>query len=252
MSLNVDYDCDYTNIKKTQMQTQLAIDLFTEIIGVCPIKAAELAANGFSTIQQLREKPTSLNKTQRIGLQYYEQLLQRIPRQEITQYSILIEACCACTSSDLRFDIVGSYRRGAITSDVIDVIITSSIPDHYYNLIDLLITKKIILVTLSREQLKCIAISQLSTTHIPRCIDFVFTPVKEYPFAILYFTGSTKFNTFFHSVANEQGYSMNEHAITNTITGKQINDTIFETEQDIFHFVGLNYIDPIKREEYIY
>ena len=40
-----------------------------------------------------------------------------------------------------------------------------------------------------------------------------YTP-EEFPFAILYFTGSKTFNTIMRARALELGYSMNEHGFT--------------------------------------
>jgi len=223
------------------------IDLFTNIYGIGSVKAKEIVDKGFTTIQQLRDNlpKANLNEKQQIGLQYYEPLLERIPRNEITQYSKIIEKY----APHIQFEIVGSYRRGVATSGDIDIIITSSYPDDFTALIDLLVEKELIIEILARGQSKCLAISQLSASHIPRRIDFLFTSIKEYPFAILYFTGSKDFNTFFRSYANEQGYSLNEHTITSTITGKFV-DYPFETERDIFDFIGLDYIEPIKREHF--
>jgi DNA polymerase/3'-5' exonuclease PolX len=58
---------------------------FCKIWGVGPSKALELYKKGFLSISQLRESgKDELNNQQQIGLVYYEDLLQKIPREEVT------------------------------------------------------------------------------------------------------------------------------------------------------------------------
>ena len=48
---------------------------------------------------------------------------------------------------------------------------------------------------------------------VARRVDFLYTSIEEFPFAILYFTGSKIFNTVMRQVAVEKGYTMNEHGL---------------------------------------
>ena len=102
------------------------INIIGEIYGVGPKKAKELIDAGITSIEQLRGKPELLNDIQRVGLKYYEDILQRIPRAEIDDYKHVFSKEF---STDSHFEIVGSYRRGALDSGDIDVIITSTDPN---------------------------------------------------------------------------------------------------------------------------
>ena len=67
---------------------------FLDISGVGPKKAAELVSLGFHSIEQLRQAPNLtevLNEKQLIGLKYYEDILDRIPQQEIDQHQELLQ-----------------------------------------------------------------------------------------------------------------------------------------------------------------
>lgn len=233
----------------------LPYEIFTNIYGVGSVKAKELVSKGFTTIQQLRENLSTaeLNEKQRIGLQYYEPLLEKIPRNEITQYYSVIQSIITNKKLKIQFEIVGSYRRGAQMSGDIDVIITSynhnDVNDFYY-IIDTLTQHQMIIEILAKGPSKCLAISKLSSSHLPRRIDFLFTSVEEYPFAVLYFTGSKEFNTFFRGFANEKGYSLNEHMMILTKTGEKVKQ-IFRKEEDIFDFIGLSYVEPTQRDHQI-
>ena len=77
-------------IAKLEQYAANPVSIFSEIYGVGPKKAAELVAQGFKTIADLRkavkQTPNVLNATQKVGLQYYEDILERIPRREIDEY----------------------------------------------------------------------------------------------------------------------------------------------------------------------
>ena len=117
------------------------VNILTDVYGIGPKKAEELVKAGIKTIADLRARQDELlNDIQRVGLQYYEDILQRIPRQEIEEYKAHISEI---VKSDT-FEIVGSYRRGAQHSGDIDIIITGQTGLAYKELIDELIKKKII------------------------------------------------------------------------------------------------------------
>ena len=80
-----------------------------------------------------------------------------------------------------------------------------------------------------------------------RRIDIMITKPAEYPFAILYFTGSKEFNTKMRQHALDLGYSMNEYSLTSTEDGTNIDENQFKVEKDIFKFLHLEYVDPSKR-----
>ena len=79
-----------------------------------------------------------------------------------------------------------------------------------------------------------------------RHLDIVETTKEDYPFAILYFTGSDLFNVKMRKNALDQGYSINEYAMTVKKTGERV-DEIFNCEEDIFRFLNMEYKLPNER-----
>ena len=73
----------------------------------------------------------------------------------------------------------------------------------------------------------------------------MYTKPEEYPFAILYFTGSGDFNQRMRNEMNEKGFTMNEYCVKDNLTKKKI-DHIFHTEKDIFDHFGFQYVIPEK------
>jgi DNA polymerase/3'-5' exonuclease PolX len=104
-----------------------ALDAFQKIYGVGPAKATELVTAGYTTIKQLRgdlkKNPKLLNDKQKIGLKYYEDLLERIPREEMEAHKDILQEMLPKEMAAYETEIVGSYRRGAVSSGDIDVLI---------------------------------------------------------------------------------------------------------------------------------
>lgn len=239
-------------LKILEREKNNPVNILADIYGVGPKKAKDLVDNGITNIAQLRENQQLLNDVQKVGLQYYEDVLKRIPRSEIEDYESIFESeFKKVATSDSRFEIVGSYRRGAQNSGDIDVIITSDSPRVFINFVDELIKKKIILAVLSRGPTKCLVMAKIPSSEAVRRVDFLYTGLEEFPFAILYFTGSKNFNTVMRHIALEKGYTMNEHGI-NKMDGKKKGDKVdhvFKDEKDIFDFLGLMYKKPTERTD---
>jgi NAD-dependent DNA ligase len=233
------------------------INILGDIYGVGPKKAQELVNAGIKTIDELRVRQNELlNDIQKVGLRYYEQILERIPRPEIEEFekifkSIFLEL--AKGSPDAKFEIVGSYRRGQKTSGDIDVIITGQTGAIYKAFVNELLKTGIILEILSRGQSKTLVIAKLpgGKERVVRRVDFLYAPPDEFAFAILYFTGSKIFNTVMRQYGLNKGYTFNEHGIyklENKKKGAKVEGE-FRTEKDIFDFLGLEFKTPIERRD---
>lgn len=63
----------------------LTLDLFGEVWGIGPVAAGKLYQKGLRTIEDLRKKQDEvLTDMQKIGLKYYEDFKEKIPRDEVT------------------------------------------------------------------------------------------------------------------------------------------------------------------------
>ena len=225
------------------------INILTDVYGIGPKKAEELVTKGITNITQLRKNPELLNDIQQIGLKYYEDVLKRIPREEIEQYKTILTQII---KSPAQFEIVGSYRRGKETSGDIDIIITSPLQSIFVKIIDELIKQRIIVEVLSRGQTKCLVIAKIKQSTVYRRVDFLYTSQEEYPFAILYFTGSKIFNTVMRHQAQQMGLTMNEHGLYTLRNDGQKGTKvphIFTNEMDIFNYLNLEYKEPIERQD---
>jgi NAD-dependent DNA ligase len=233
------------------------VNILCEIYGVGPKKSQELVLAGIKTIDELRERQNELlNDVQKVGLKYYEQIQERIPRLEIEKFKkifidIFITDTNTNTNTNTKFEIVGSYRRGQQTSGDIDVIITGKTSGVYKKFVNDLLKTGIILEVLSCGESKTLVIAKLPGKNIARRIDFLYAPPNEFAFAILYFTGSKIFNTIMRQYSLDKGYTFNEHGIyklENKKKGAKVNKE-FNTEKDIFDFLGLQFKTPLERQD---
>lgn len=226
-----------------------AMDVFADIYGIGEKKAEELVDAGILTIEELeRRQADVLNAKQRLGLKYYKDILQRIPRAEIQEYEAVFKDAFPAVA-DSKFEIVGSYRRGLATSGDIDAIITSSDPDVFRVFIDELVKRGIIVEILSRGNAKCLVIAKLPKAEYVRRVDFLYTSPEEYPFSVLYFTGSKEFNTTMRERALSMNYTLNEHGLSvmeNKKKGDRVSQ-VFPDEKSIFDFLGMEFKQPMER-----
>ena len=225
------------------------VNILTEVYGIGPKKAKDLVDKGITTIETLRERQNEvLNDVQKVGLKYFEDILERIPRSEIDDYNNLFgNTFKKVAETGSQYEIVGSYRRGAKTSGDIDVIITSTNENVFKKFIDALIQEKTIVEVLSRGKSKCLVITKIENSKHARRVDFLYTSPEEYPFSVLYFTGSKAFNTVMRGHALKMGYTLNEHRIARTsAVGSPIKMNI-QNEKDIFDFLKLEYKVPSER-----
>ena len=233
-----------------------ALDALQNIYGVGPAKATELVKAGIVSISQLRDEvksnPKLLNDKQKIGLKYYEELLERIPRTEMEEHRDILQTLLPDEMSEYDTEIVGSFRREATNSGDIDVLIrvpfnadTKTAKANLELYVKMLEGFGYIEEILALGEHKCMAISRMYNGKARR-LDLLMTPDEEYAYSILYFTGSDRFNVAFRQYAIDKGYTLNEHTLTPIKAGVQ-TPPYMKTEKDIFKFLGLRYIDPSKR-----
>ena len=233
-----------------------ALDALQKIYGVGPAKATDLVKSGIVSIQQLRDEvknnPKLLNDKQKIGLKYYEDLLERIPRAEMEEHRDILHTLLPDEMSEYDTEIVGSFRREAENSGDSDVLIRvpfnvdeKTAKANLALYVQMLQGFGYIEEILALGEHKCMAISRMYNGK-PRRLDLLMTPDEEYAYAILYFTGSDLFNVAFRTYCENKGYKLNEHTLTPIRAGVP-TVPYMKTEKDIFKFLGLRYIDPSKR-----
>ena len=236
----------YENVKNFKDPKKI----FENIHAVGPKKAKELVTSGFTTIDSLRNHPdvkSILNDKQLIGLKFYDDILARIPRGEIIEHEIILKKVLAQIDKNAELTIAGSFRRGKEDSGDIDVLLKSKNKSTYKKFIEKLTEMKYLYhehLALGPKKYNGLAI--INGCLLYRRIDIMYTTPEEYPFAILYFTGSMEFNAKMRGIVLERGLSMNEYSLKDNET-KKIVEQKFYKEKDIFDYLNMEWVEPVDR-----
>jgi DNA polymerase/3'-5' exonuclease PolX len=69
-------------LKFLEIENNNPVNILAEVYGIGPKKAKDLVDQGITSIVKLRENQQLLNDIQKVGLQYYEDILKRIGNQQ--------------------------------------------------------------------------------------------------------------------------------------------------------------------------
>ena len=244
----------YKNALKNKKSN--SIKIFQKIWGIGPKLAQDLINKKIYTIKDLKnavsKKNIILTTQQSIGLKYYKDLNEKIPRNEITQCTQLLKKIFE--NNNIELHNAGSYRMGKETSGDIDIIITlndDSIKiNEFQNIFyETLVKNKIIVDTLLKGNEKNIFIVKfpINNKEKYRQMDVAFINKKYLPFYLLYFGSSRIYSKKIRAITSKMGYKLNEKGLFDKKTGKRIN---FEPkiEKDIFDFLKIEYVKPEDRK----
>jgi DNA polymerase/3'-5' exonuclease PolX len=231
-------------------KTVKAYEIFSKILGVGPSTIDEFIKAGIFDLQGLRKAVANgtieLNNMQKIGLMYYNDLNERIPRQEVTSLCDVLYKMLNRLMPGIFFEISGSYRRGAQTSGDIDILLT-----HEVYAADLLIDfaniikndpSLVAVISMGRQRL-----TFLYKNPKVRQIDLLWIEPRQFPYASLYFCGNGNFNEYMRGLAKKKGYRLNQMGLFK-ITNKGQKLMKVKTEKEIFDILGMQYIEPKGRE----
>ncbi|KAM0742939.1 hypothetical protein ACQRIT_003116 [Beauveria bassiana] len=103
-----------------------ALRLFLGVHGVGPALAAQWAAWGMRTLEDVVRKDSGIRLTpgQRLGIERYEDLHTKIPRDEVEALAAVVRAEAASIDAAVEITIGGSYRRGAPVSGDVDIMLS--------------------------------------------------------------------------------------------------------------------------------
>ena len=219
----------------------------SNLYGVGPVKIKELMEK-ITSFEDLKNKPEILNEKQKIGLKYYDELLERIPIEEGKKHYGLIEKIFKKTYNNIEFELVGSYRRKNKDMGDIDVLIKGKEDINLKILIKELSSAGYIIETLANGKNKFMGICKISPELPARRIDILIADPSYYYFALLYFTGSYSFNIYMRRIALQKNISLSEYGFKDK--NNKIIDTsdIIKSEKDIFDYLKIPFVLPEKRD----
>ena len=241
---------------------QEAINLLVGVWGAGPTTAESWISQGLRTLEDLKNCG-KLTRQQEIGLKYYDEFLERMPREEAGKIEEVVKKAALSINPGLEAFACGSYRRGKPTCGDVDIIVSH--PDGKSHegvmskLLESLRTSGFLTddLTLAEngEHGKYLGVCKLpgeSTKH--RRLDIIVVPYNEWACSLMYFTGSDYFNRSMRLLAKKNGMSLSEHSL-NTGVIRKGSEKIFDgtplpvfSEKDVFDYLGLEYREPHERD----
>ena len=240
------------------------------ITGIGPVKADKLSKDGY-TVERLKTMFSSdvsslesiLTHHQILGVKYYDDLLERIPYDEITKVDIYLKKLLNeinklhYSPNQYQMQICGSYRRRAVNSGDIDILFYNTLNNddtdkEFFNFfLKSLVSKKFLkdhLTDPEKVTTKYMGFCSLPRKKLGRRIDMRCITYTSLPAALLYFTGSGEFNKNMRTFALKKGFTINEYGIYKLKSDKTKGEMIsVSSESDIFKTLGLEYIEPQDR-----
>jgi DNA polymerase/3'-5' exonuclease PolX len=250
---------------------------FLDITGIGEVRANKWYKEmGIKSIAELKDQINKgVIKTTHhidIGLKYYDDFKQLIPRSEIDDIKKIIKQVLKKLNKKYIFEICGSYRRGNPKSGDIDVLVTlvnnkneknknkeikdikdrkeikDSKDSKKTNSLKSIVTslKNIGLIVdelTENGNTKFMGVCRLNSESINRRLDIRFVNYENYYSSLIYFTGNKNFNVSIRKKALQLGMSINEYGIKR----KDGTNTIINSEKEIFDILGIEFVEPEKR-----
>ncbi|KAL9621967.1 MAG: hypothetical protein Q9160_003629 [Pyrenula sp. 1 TL-2023] len=259
--------------------TDRTLQLFTGIYQVGFSQANTLIAKGHRTLSDLAASPTDLTPNQRIGLAHYTDFQQRIPRAEVQAIGSFVRNALATANPALQTIIGGSYRRGALDSGDVDLIITrdgTTTPSQVRDpVVEVMLSHlhetgflkaSFTSTAPSAQPSKWHGACALPASHNPnptltqnqtppwRRLDLLFVPSTSLGAALIYFTGNDIFNRSIRLLASRKGMRLNQHGLFEDVMRGPGRKKVTEgrlvegrDERRIFEVLGVPWRGPGER-----
>lgn len=179
-----------------------AVRTLCDVWGIGPVKAMSLVTQGIKSIAQLRHAANTdvqlLDKNQNIGLRLYEDLLCRIPRNEVQELELYVRRAVKHIDTSIDITVAGSYLRGKNTCGDVDILVhgpTDRLKQAFPRLKNNMRRSGVLTDDLIDGADKYFGVFKFPGRRHGR-IDLFAVPSEQYPYALLTYTGSAIFNRY--------------------------------------------------------
>lgn len=223
-------------------EKQKILDMFQTVHTIGPERAKNFYDEGYRTLAQLYANP-NITEVQRLAIYWNNQLTQRVLRSEIDQIAQLFGQRFG--QYGIVWNITGSYRRGAQTSGDIDLLVQEQEGLNMAGVVYLIQDK--LVGRFSEGPTKFMGIIKMGEQFNAHQIDIRLVKKAAYPAALMYFTGSKRFNILMRTQAQMHQMSLNEYGLTSNVMGQP--DPVVHSEEEIFQLLGVQYLAPRERHD---
>jgi DNA polymerase (family 10) len=238
-ALRAKYPVGFVELKRVPGLGPKKLALLRKELGIESLEdlRAALAAEQLRDVRGLgaRTEENLAGAIERLGLvgkEHRTPILQALPvaEQVVDRLRQLPEG--------VRVEYAGSLRRFRETIGDLDVVVASPEPGPIIRRFSGL---SMVSRVVARGDTKCSVL-----THGGLQIDLRVVAPGQFGAALLYFTGSKAHNILLRQRAIERGWTLSEYALAD-VESKQVIAS--QTEEDIYHALGMAYIPPPLRED---
>ncbi|HET8865122.1 MAG TPA: DNA polymerase/3'-5' exonuclease PolX [Gracilimonas sp.] len=213
---------------------------------------------GISTIEELKDKiedgsvaglsglgQKSAEKIKK-SIEWMEKFDERCRLDQAQEIATAIFESLKNLEGVQQIEVAGSYRRGLETIGDIDILIAAD-EKHIEDLFDVFVNHERVTDVLGRGDTK----SSVRTKE-GRQVDLRIVSPKEFPAALMYFTGSKEHNIVMRQRARERGMGLNEYGLfkLNSDGDTDFDQPVeFSSETDIYQKLDLHFVPPELRED---
>lgn len=247
-----------------------AVKRLAKVWGVGSVTASKWYEKGMKSIDDVRAqvaaKTLTLSSNQAVGVEFYEEFMCKIPRQEVKDIFEKVKEA-ADEFSFSKIECVGSYRRKKLECGDVDILICSPENSSKKKNWEILrkLTDKLFAQGLMTHRLHNYRTHDKDEEHATstfmgvcqlaekphRRIDIKIWPGHQYAYALMHFTGSGHFNRSIRLYAQRLGYSLSDHGLCSVQRDVKTREKVCqaktvpaETEEEIFAHLGLTYMPP--------
>jgi DNA polymerase/3'-5' exonuclease PolX len=213
------------------------VDYFDSLYGVGPSTALKWYQLGYTTLYDVWTK-VELTSAQRLGILWRDHLRLRLPRAEMEKIRSVLGSYLA--PLECYWEMAGSYRRQESSSGDVDILVRD---DGTYLRTIIQALNPILVGKLAQGPTKYMGIVRISPQDNAHRIDIRLIKPESYAYALMYFTGSQRFNILTRQRAIELGLRLNEYGLFDE-EGQSLPG---ESEEEIFDHLGLVYVAPKNR-----
>lgn len=222
-----------------------------EIKGIGIKKAEKYYSEGKRTIDDLAKSNSGISKMTRSTINYAEDLKLKVKRETIDKwldkFEDIIKEINEREGTKLFSSAAGSYSRGSEYSGDLDVILCSDkdgeTSQYIEEIIERIKNEGLIVEKIAFKNKKFEGIGFIENEAKFQVDIEIVNSLDEYYYEILYFTGPASLNIKMRAKANELGYHLTNHEMTD-IDG---NKVIVNSEEEIFQILQMEYIPPQQR-----
>lgn len=243
------------------------ISLFGEVWGIGPTTALKFYEKGYRTLDDLKREE-SLTHAQRLGLKYFDDIKQRIPRDEVQEMDQLLQKAGEDVLPGVVVVCGGSYRRGKASCGDLDVVITHPDGKSHRGFLKKYV-KHLKDMGFLREDLIFSTHSEEGTdsgvdTYFGLCtypgrelrhrIDLKVYPQDIYAFGLVAWTGNDVLNRRLRLLAESKGFRLDDTGLFPATHGsggkwgsRGSTSIKLYTEREVFDFLGFPWLEPHER-----